>query len=217
MSNRSSSQYQIRRLGVIICAIRLVIALIATAAVMTFVWLAFGLIDALIAFEPEARLVITKTLLVVVALTLASGLVFAFRLSRTSIARLADRALRDPRHPAAVALSLTAQTGQTSLAKMLADRALEETAMAISKLHWPQLITWRKIHMASIGLVIPLLFIAGFRVGSPDAFTVVAKRLLHPGADIPPYSPLKFAIDPVKLSTVYGGTFWSRPRSPVGN
>ena len=61
------------------------------------------------------------------------------------------------------------------------------------------------LRRAALAVVIPLIAIGILRLAAPAAFATIVSRLLHPGADIPPYSPLVFQIDPAKPTTVYGG------------
>src|SRR5690606_19744757 len=68
-----------------------------------------------------------------------------------------------------------------------------------------RIIPWRPVGLAFAALVVAALPIGLLYAVKPDASRTVAKRLLDPGADLPPWSPLTFAVEPSAPAAVYGG------------
>ena len=208
---------QLRRIRVLLRASRLVGACLGLAALAAGLWLAFGLTDAVAAFETPARVGFTLTLVAICAVALLGGLIRALRVPARNAAARADAALADPRAPIAAALSLdpapTNKSGTgdppvsspTPLAQFLTTRTLDAAAVALAALPAKRLIPWRFLGIALFSLTVPVLTIGGLRLARPAAFATIAKRLLHPATDIPPYSALVFTLDPAKPATVYGG------------
>lgn len=208
---------QLRRIRRILRGIRLLGALLILLALVEFLWLAFGLADAAAAFEPGTRTALTTVLLVTCGSALLVALLRAFRVPAAAAAAAADAALANPRQPAAAALSLASpvlsQRGLSSppvssltpLAQLLTARTLDSAAAMLAALPSKLLIPWRFLNVAGLALLTPLLVIGILNWAQPAAFATVARRLLHPGTDIPPFSKLVFVITPDHPATVYGG------------
>ena len=183
----------------------IVAAIITAAAIAAALWLAFGLTDALAGFEIRPRLILTFILAAACAIVLLVSLVKAFRITSKQTAASADDALGDPRRPASAALSLDPAAAPTPLAALLTTRTLESVTQSLAALPAKRVIPWNKVRRACTLLAVPLVITAVLKLSAPAAFSAIAARLLHPTADIPPYSALRFKIDPEKPSTVYGG------------
>lgn len=196
---------QIHRIRLLLGGGRLVAALLAVLAVAGLLWLAFGLVDGFAGFESGSRTAITVCLLTLVAISGLAALIQALRVSRSDAARLADSALADPRRPATASLSMASGHEMTPLAEMLARRTLDSASASLAGLSAGKILPWRLIGRVALALAIPLIGIGIFRAASPAGFTTIWNRLLHPGDDIPPFSPLVFQIEPSDLSAVYGG------------
>jgi len=196
---------KLRRIRRLLRTGRLAAAVCAALALAGFLWLCFALADLGAAFESPARIAITTTLIVISALAALLAPAFAVRVSTAEAATLADHALADPRSPARSALSLATTPAPTPLGEMLRQRTLDEAAIHLAAIPAQRVLPWRMIGLAALALALPLLATALFRLAAPAAFAVVSARLLNPSADLPPYSPLKFRIDPASPSTVYGG------------
>lgn len=180
-------------------------ALAGTAALAAGLLLAFGLADAFAAFEPAARTVFLTIIVVAVGAALLVALGLALRVPRPRAAALADDALGDPRRPASAALSLDPASAETPLAQLLTRRALDEAARSLHTLPARRVVPWRVPLHALGALAVPLLVIGLLAALRPDAFRTVAGRMLHPRADIPPYSNMGFVVEPAKPQVVYGG------------
>lgn len=188
-----------RRLG------RWLAALLLAAAIACVLVLIAGLADVWVAFEAASRGTLVFAVLAVVALVALVLLVAAGLYSRARGAELADDLIASPRRPASAAMGLDAEAQETPLAKMLAQRAGEQAAKELSEIPASKLIGWRKIGLAGLALLAALLPIGVLALAKPDATRTVAMRLMEPGADLPPWSPLKFSVEPKQLSAVYGG------------
>lgn len=182
---------------------RLVAALLGVLAVASAVALLAGLADAFAGFEPAARVTLAAAVLAVIGILLAAALGGSLHLPRRPAAKLADRLLASPRHPATAGLGLS--PAGTPLSHYLADRSLEASTAALAALPARRIIPWRSLGIAAGALIIALLPLGILRCARPKAFLTVTQRLLHPRADIPPWSPLQFTLDPARPSVVYGG------------
>lgn len=194
----------LRRVRAILRGGRLLGSLLALAALAAMLWLGFGLADAAAAFESTARVAITVGLTsITAAFLLVSGWI-ALRVSPRTAAERADAALGDSRRTAAASLSLDPEAAPTPLAKLLTTRTLEASSSALAALPARRLVPWRMLGLALAALMVPLGVAGTLRLLYPGAFATVASRLLHPGADIPPFTRLVFAVTPEKPAAVYG-------------
>lgn len=184
---------------------RLMAALPAVVAVVCLLLLATGLADAWVAFEPAARVALVTALLAVVALGTLAVLALAARFSRRRGASLADRLSGSPRDPATAALGIDPSSCETPLARHLAERSLKEASEGLAALPAGKILPWRAIGLSCAAAVVAALPLLLLRALKPDAFHTVSARLLHPREDLPPWSPLRFTIDPQSPVVVYGG------------
>ena len=209
----SSFPTQLRRIRMLLRGAKLASAGLGLLALAAYLWLTFGLADAVAAFEASARVAITTTLVALCAVSGLVALIQALRLPARTAAARADTALCDPRAPTTAALSLAkGGTGDppvslipSPLTEFLTTRTLDAAAASLAALPTRHIIPWRPLGLALLALSLPLLTLGGLRLAQPAAFATIADRLYHPAADIPPYSPLVFTLDPAKPATVYGG------------
>ena len=195
---------QLRRIRFLLRGSRLLCVALALAGFAAMLWLLFGLADFFGAFESSARISITATLMAICAVTLLVGLVLALKVSAPAAARHADAALASTRSPAAASLSMESAAA-TPLAAFLTARALDSAAAELASITLKKLIPWRVLGFAALALAIPLTITGVFRLSAPGPFATIARRLVHPAADLPPHSPFVFQLDPERPSTVYGG------------
>ena len=184
---------------------RWLVALFAATALACLLALGAGLADAGLAFETAGRTALVATILVVLSLAALAALLSASVFSRKRGAETADRLLDSPRRPASAALTLDPSSAETPLARHLAERSHLEAAAELAAIPASRIIPWKTIGFAALALLLAALPIAILWVTKPAATRTVAKRLLEPGADLPPWSPLHFKVDPSSPSTVYGG------------
>lgn len=196
---------KIRRIRLFLSAGRLIAAVLATLTLAGLLWLAFGWVDRTAGFESGVRVVVTSVLLALVGIVGMVLLFHALRVDMSAAADVADTRLGDPRRPASVALTLDAAKAATPLEEMLIRRTVESASVSLAQLPLGRIFPWRGVARGLALLAVPVIGFMIFRLASPAAFSTVASRLLHPGTDIPPYSPLVFKIEQEVLSAVYGG------------
>lgn len=180
-------------------------ALLAAATLACVLALAAGLADAWLAFESPPRTVLVVTMLVVLSVAALVALGVASVVSRKRGADTADRLLDSPRRPASAALTLDPTSAETPLARHLAERSQQLAATELAAIPASRLIPWRPIGAAALALLVAALPIGILCLAQPDATQTIARRLLNPAADVPPWSPLKFVVNPAAPSAIYGG------------
>lgn len=187
---------------------RLTAALLAGAAATAAVWLLLGLADAALAFPVSARVGLT------IAAAAIAGLGTLWLLGRAVVLPAAESAVQldaltnSQRCPVSAALGLhstAAGSAETPLSAWLRARALEEAAEAIAPVPSGRVWPGRALRAGvAAGGILALIF-GSLWLMNREAFAAVAQRLLHPSADLPPWSRLKFTLGPAAPSAVYGG------------
>ena len=185
---------------------RVAVTLMGVAVLLGLLWAAFGLGDAFAAFEPAARVAITKVLLGLVAVSGSILLLRALQVDRATAAAKADEALADPRQSASSGLSLPEKSEHSPLSEYLTRRTLDEAANNLAAIPASKIFPWRCVAKVAVILLVMAGIAFGLKISAPAAFSTVTSRLLHPGDDIPPYSPLVFKISPANPACLYGGT-----------
>jgi hypothetical protein len=180
-------------------------ALLAAAALACLLVLVAGLADAGLAFETPGRTALVVTVFVVLLLATLVALGKASLFSRKRGAETADHLLGSPRRPASAALTLDPSAAETPLARHLAERSHREAAAELAAIPTSRIIPWKAIGLAALALLLAALPLGILWFAKPEATRAIAKRLLEPGTDLPPWSPLRFTLDPSTPSTVYGG------------
>ncbi len=185
---------------------RVAVTLLGVAVLVGLLWAAFGLGDAFAAFEPAARVAITKVLLGLVAVSGSILLLRALQVDRATAAAKADEALADPRQSASSGLSLPEKSEHSPLSEYLTRRTLDEAANNLAAIPASKIFPWRCVAKVAVIMLVMAGIAFGLKISAPAAFSTVTSRLLHPGDDIPPYSPLVFKISPANPACLYGGT-----------
>ena len=183
----------------------MLIVALGLAAVAAWLWLGFGVADAVAAFEPAARKLVTGILMAVCAAGVLGGLMIAVRVTARNAAARADQMLGDTRRTTTGALALDPAAAPTPLAALLASRTQDAAAAALAGLPARRLLPWRALGWVLLVLALPLAAAGVLRALQPALVATVAQRLLHPGADIPPFTRLVFAVTPAEPAVVYGG------------
>ena len=101
-------------------------------------------------------------------------------------------------------LNVTSMPAQSPLGAHLSGLALDAAAATLAALPARRIIPWPALRRGLIALAVPLVVATLLGFANPAAFATVASRLRLPAADIPPYSPLAFVIDPARPTVVYG-------------
>ena len=196
---------QLRRIRMLLRGSRLLGVAFALAALAVALWLLLGIADFFGAYEASVRVSTTVVLTAVCALASLVGLVLALRVPAVTAARHADAVLATSRRPAAAALSLDPAAAATPLAAYLATRTLAAATAELAAIPVKKLIPWSMFARTVLALAVPLAIVGILHLTHPGPFATVSQRLLHPSADLPPYSPFVFRLDPNRPSTVYGG------------
>ncbi|MFD0895224.1 hypothetical protein KBB96_00300 [Luteolibacter ambystomatis] len=184
---------------------RLAAWLLATAGGAIAVLLVLMALDLQLAWESPSRILVVKIAAALIAIAAITAFIVVIRLSRQRAATLADDALGSPRRPVAAALAVDPGTADTPLGKFLAKRSLDEAASALARLPAKQALPWPWLRRAGGALCLVLIGAAVFRSASPLPFATALDRMVHPDADIPPWSRLRFTLDPAQPSVLYGG------------
>ncbi len=127
------------------------------------------------------------------------------RTSRLAAARLVDSLVDDPRQRVAGATSLEEWKPETAMQQFHLDRALEDAAGELEKLPMRSKMPFRAMAWGAGSLLLVAAVVWSLKTMAPEPFRVTAARVMDPGADIAPYSPLVFVVTPDILSAVYGG------------
>lgn len=188
------------RLGVLLAEMLRAVAWTALAL------LAFGVFDFYAGFTDPARRAVFAALVTVGACGVLRALwkVFVFR--RMDAATAADRALASGRREVLSALELSASTAPaTPLADWLRGRAVADAGQRVRGMRAGQALPRRALALAGRWIAGAAVLLGACALFAPEAASVIARRLLQPRADIPPYSPLRFAVGPQPAEVIYGG------------
>ncbi|WP_395753582.1 hypothetical protein [Prosthecobacter sp.] len=182
----------------------LLVAVLMTVAMGWLLLILLGVFDYVAPLSDAVRPVVFLAWSSVVVLLALSWLLPLFRLNRQAAALRADETLSE-RRPVTTALEVSQQQGEpTPLRTFLIEKALWQGGKELSALKFPATLPWRSIRKAvGISFAVLLSFV-GLCVMNFDAVKIIAARLLHPHADVPPYSPLKFEVTPAQPKVVYG-------------
>jgi len=188
----------IRRLG------RCASALLLGIGIALLLLLACGLLDAWLAFEVGARRTLVTAALLLLAASLVGLLIRAWSLNWQTAAEEADKLIGEARNPASTALGIT--TGEDSaLGRYLASLTREQATKRIAALKAGRILHWRGMLRAARLMLVPAVAVLALLLAMPDASRTILQRLTHPDEDLPPWSNLRFVVEPASPSVVYGG------------
>lgn len=199
-----SFQRQLSRVRRVLTLGRLLAAILATAGIMAWAWVVFGVADGIAGFETSSRKSFTLILIVFSAVVFLYLLARALRVRAHDTAVHADSLTGDPRRSASAAHTLEPGSSASPLAELLAQRTRDDAAKSLSALPSGKIFPWRLVGRAAVLIALAALLVAGIRIARPAAFSVVAERLVRPDAELPPYSRLTFQITPAKPQALYG-------------
>ena len=212
-----------------------IVAFLGVLAVGIAVLLVFALGDAAFAYPDALRpWIFGIWLLALLACLFLLGRK-AWMVDGQAAARAADNAIGNRRRDIEAASDLQqaeGPEGSTHLHGFLKRRALREAAVTLKILPPASRRPGRLLKRALIAVTAVALCALPFLLVKPGPALIAAKRVLFPGADIPPYSPLGFEVDPGEVSVHYGEdakieveitggkpeeTVWFLTRSPGSN
>ena len=189
------------RLGVLVAEMLRALAWAALAL------LVLGVFDFYAGFSDPARRVACAALIAVGAFGVLRALwkVFAFR--RADAAATADRALASERREVLSAFELASANSApaTPLGAWLRERAVAGAGARVREVRLARALPLRSLGRAVCWLAGAAMLLGACVLFSPEASSVIARRLLQPRADIPPYTPLKFIVGPQPAEVIYGG------------
>ena len=130
----------------------------------------------------------------------------AITFMRRDAAKAADAAIASGRRDVLSALELNAgATGATALARWLQERSVGTAAGQLGKLPLSRSLPLRALGRRMVQALGVAAIFAALALALPGPFMVIGRRLLDPQADVPPYSPLRFALGPAPAEVLYGG------------
>ena len=169
-------------------------------------FLALGVFDYYAGFSDDARRIAAAAIAVAAICGALLAAWETFRCSASEAATEADRTLATGRREILSALELSNCADAVSpLAGWLRERAVGKAASHIGALDLKGCFPRARLALRSRRLLSAAALISLFILIAPSASNVIALRLLHPNADIPPYSPLRFAVGPRPAEVLYGG------------
>ncbi|MFC5455882.1 hypothetical protein [Prosthecobacter fluviatilis] len=182
----------------------LLVAVLMTLAMGGLVLLLLGGFDFVAPLSDEVRPVVFMAWCSVLVLLALSHLLPLLRLNRARAAAHADETL-GARRPVTTALEVSQQQAEaTPLRQFLVDKLLWDGEREIEALSFFSMLPRRSIRRAALTSLAVLLVFAALCVANFAAVKTISARLLHPYADVPPYSPLQFEVTPARPKVVYG-------------
>lgn len=164
----------------------------------------YGLTDVTWPLSNEVRSVVNK---VIVISTSVVAVFIVYRFIKTTSSELsarADTSITNESKTIRAAYDLSQREALSPLNEYLSSRAQEDAVAVLRGISWKQSMPCKGIVISLLAIVIAAGVGYGIRGFHPAAYDTVAKRLIYPDRDIPPYSPLKFNVTQDSPSTVYG-------------
>ena len=192
-----------------------------TLAVGAATLLLAALADLLFVPEEAARSVPGVTAAAATALAALAGLARAVRFRDADLARVADAQVAPQRRPVFGAWELLRQDwraercdaypvsqdhgADTALHGWLVALAAGRAAALLDHRRPAQRLPWRRIGRAA-AMTAAVLAVCSFAMLTyPEAMSTAVRRVLRPSEDLPPWSPLRFDVDPDVPVVAYGG------------
>jgi hypothetical protein len=182
----------------------LLVAVLRTLALGALLLLAVGVFDYFAPLSDAARPVVFIACCSVGVLLALAALLPLLKLDRRAAAAHADESL-SARRPVTTALEVSQQQAEmTPLRSFLTEKALWQGGGELKRLKFPATLPWLALRRALVLGVVVLAVFVGLCCLNFKAVKTITARLLHPHADVPPYSPLQFAVTPDWPKVVYG-------------
>lgn len=162
----------------------------------------YGLADAWLALPETSRRFWNLLLPVSLGLGALAGL--GGPGSLRALALRLDRWRGDRRRTFTCALDLEKTSPRSPLQRELRDAALEEARRELRTVPLRATVPFHRLGLLAVLLAVGLLAVFALRRAHPDAVHTVAARILDPGADIAPWTPLRFTVTPDTPRVEYG-------------
>lgn len=169
------------------------------------VFLVFGVLDYYSGFSDPARRFVFGALMTVGVGAALWAIIDSISFMRRDAAMAADLAGQSGRRPVLSALELEREPNGTPMQEWLRERSIASAASSLAGFSPKQTFPMGKLRkQGGLALIIAAAFVLAF-AAAPRASSTIARRLLNPDADIPPYSPLEFTLGPQPAEVLYGG------------
>ncbi len=168
--------------------------------------LALGVFDFYAGLSDSGRRIAFAIWVTVAGFGVVWALWDAITFMRRDAAATADSAIASGRRDVLSALELSAQpAGETALARWLHERSVTAAAARLHDLPVSRSIPLRPLFIRMLQCLGMAAVFGALALALPVPFRIIGQRLLDPRADIPPYSPLQFAVGPNPAEVLYGG------------
>lgn len=184
----------------------LVAGLLRTLSWAGLVLLGLGALDALAAFSDAGLRVAGGLLLAVIFGGVLVTLIEVYLFGAEEAATAADQILNSERRAVLSALEVNRKSGgNLPFAKWLEARTVEDGLGLLKKISGAASRPSGAIRQALKRFGLAMLPIILLAIIFPGPCWIVVRRILFPGAGIPPWSRLVFAIEPNPATVLYGG------------
>jgi hypothetical protein len=165
----------------------------------------YVLADAYFAFTPRGLHLGNVTALFLTGATLVFGLMALFGRSLKDTAQRVDAITGPDRRSVQSALDLHEVKDEAPLHNFLVDQGYQEASQVLRQTSDLRLFNGKRCLRMMLFTLACAAFSAAVLLGNPLRAAIVLSRMMHPHADIPPYSPYAFALTPETPMVLYGG------------
>ena len=207
MSNPTYSQFikalnrvrRTRHYGLLLAEIIRIITLTACIATV------YGVLDRLLGFDEQFRLAAGVICIIFIAAVFSIRIIILLLENKKRIAELIDDVSESSRREVLSAYELgTDAKTDSDLKNFLIGKVLDQAFTIVRSMRFSNIFPAKKL-VKSLKLCGAQLLISLILFGlNPTAANTIAKRILFPLRDIPPYSQLKFKITPDAPKVIYG-------------
>lgn len=165
-----------------------------------------GLLDYALAPPPAVLIGLLAGAFGVMVFVILWNCVSVLGITRRETAERADVISDDPRQPGLTAFELCGVPAgdQGGLRNFLVAKSLAAGAQSLRGLSAFRFLPGKVIGDQFKKMLLAAAVLLALFVANSPAFMIVSQRLLHPDADLPPYSALQFAITPDRPGVIYG-------------
>lgn len=178
-------------------------AILRVASIWIVAVLVVGVLDFFAPLPDAVRPWVLSVFLFALVVGIGLSLRGARRFDAISLAREIDRLAQDPRRGLEAGFELLMRNPKDRgflQTRTVADAQLNFADVPLTACRPRELLKRRRYGFGGVmalALVVMML--------QPSATPVIAARLLMPWSDIPPYSPLRFVVEPRNPAVIYGG------------
>lgn len=198
--NRLSSLLRTWRRGVFTCGLLRILTLLLIAIGI------YCVIDYFLATGNTTRQITGVVLIIATAGLVIRELIRIFQFKASDLARRADARSGSRRHPALSALELLQEKNQdsTGLQSFLVKRSVEQAGTSLDSLTNKDIFPGEDFRKQGVRFLIAGAILTTAIFFLWPVASVLLSRIAQPWEDIPPYSPLRFAVTPTHPEIFYG-------------